>query len=265
MNTILDILKPKFDVNLSSPITFEPYYILDEGFFKIDFDVKLSNGKNLQRELVWSLEQKQSLIITMLRNVIQLPPLHAIKVDTDEIDCSIMRIIDGKQRLHTIKEYLDNEFTINVGEVDYYYRDLDVKAKNRLRHYNLTFKIYNQYDDNILTDDDLINWFEMVNYSGTPQDINHLKNIKGETSQYIVTTCFDDVADEEYTTTQNAVNDHEALKLHLLTMVDYDNNRLNEEIKFQASSEFPKDINAYITYIRKVVGFTNFICNVEKL
>jgi hypothetical protein len=42
----------------------------------------------------------------------------------------------------------------------------------------VTADVAYSYPDVPITDDQKIAWFEMINFAGTPQDIEHLNNLK---------------------------------------------------------------------------------------
>jgi hypothetical protein len=140
-----------------------------------DFDVYLpSIGKNLQRPLVWTLEQKQALIFSILRNQ-KLNPIVVVQVRGHEHEGNYQfKVIDGKQRLTTLFDFLDNGFSITVNNKTYYYRDLPHDCQRQITGYYLIWDVH--YEP--ITDQTLIDIFEEVNFLGTPQDIEHLNSLK---------------------------------------------------------------------------------------
>lgn len=147
----------------------------------LDFDVMLSNGQPLQRPLVWSLIQKQSLILSILKDK-NIQPIIAIIGGKNDDN---YKIIDGKQRLTTIQSFLDNEFPIIFDNEEYYFNDFDDASKCSLIHKNILVSgIYERivkgikYDTVPYTDEELVNLFDYINYSGTPQDADHIVNLK---------------------------------------------------------------------------------------
>lgn len=106
-----------------------------ERFTKIDCDVYLPfYKKNLQRELVWAKKDKEELIKSIMIDL-AIPPIiiaQRLSVENDFIDKTnldlqnkICYIIDGKQRLNTVKDYLDNQFPV----LGYYYKDLSMTKR----------------------------------------------------------------------------------------------------------------------------------------
>ena len=121
---------PKSPVKFSSPCVMGCIKELAEGTYgKLDLDVYLPTyERNLQRELCWSLEQKQAFIISILQDK-PLPPLSVnYRYDTDTYE-----IIDGKQRLSTAISFYNNDFPIIIGEDEYFYKDFDNDLAVRYR------------------------------------------------------------------------------------------------------------------------------------
>ena len=153
--------------------------ILNEKYnIEIDWDVWLSTkNMNLQRGFVWNLEQKRELIYSIFKGL-QLPPLCVIQLRTNK-DKTIYKIIDGKQRLSTILSFVKNEFSIIWNEKEYFYKDLDWSIQRELLGHGLfRTNIGYEYEDKLISDNDKIKWFEMINFAGTPQDKEHLENLK---------------------------------------------------------------------------------------
>jgi hypothetical protein len=149
---------------------------------EFDFDVFLSTrNQNLQRDLVWTNEQKQSLILTLLKDQ-KINPFVVVQKDIKKTKDSKYEweVIDGKQRLTTIFDFLDNKFFIDLKNEEYFFKDLPKDCQKRIYTYSLyTIDVHYNYDDKI-TDQVKIDLFEDINWLGTPQDIQHLKRLKNE-------------------------------------------------------------------------------------
>jgi uncharacterized protein with ParB-like and HNH nuclease domain len=145
--------------------------------YLVDFDVYLpSKGKNLQRDFVWTIEQKQELIFSILKNI-KIAPLALIQHE-DEKGVRTIKVIDGKQRLSTMFSFYRNEFPIVVNGESYFYNDLEETAQKEISMYRVQGDIAYEYFDAMISDDEKIKWFEMINFFGTPQDKSHLENLK---------------------------------------------------------------------------------------
>lgn len=153
----------------------------------LDFNVHLkTKGINLQRPFVWTLEQKQQLIYSLLKGIDI--PYYTVIVRELEDKSKIYLIIDGKQRLSTLIDFCHNKFPITINGVDYYYydfppsvsneSDLKVNIRYAIDSYHIHFNIVYDYWDDMLTDNELIDWFEQLNFFGTPHDEIHMNNLR---------------------------------------------------------------------------------------
>lgn len=144
----------------------------------IDFEVYLpSRGMNLQRDLVWSLEQKRELVWSVLLGR-HLPPLALINtIDKNDHEKDLWLVIDGKQRLSTIFDFIDNKFTLLVEGSEYLFNDLPKDYRDCISYCHLTYWAINEIHLGQVTDDDKVAWFKFINFAGTPQDLAHLANL----------------------------------------------------------------------------------------
>lgn len=152
----------------------------------LDFDVIVNTPKGqkpLQRGLVWTLLQKQSLIETKLKGI-KIPPMSVCIFENKKGE-KIHQIIDGKQRLTTILAFINNEFPIIVNDVEYFYKNFDrITAFEFDREIHAD--VFYSYEDAksekssefFLADADKIAWFKKINFAGTPQDLEHLKDFE---------------------------------------------------------------------------------------
>jgi hypothetical protein len=153
----------------------------DDDKFKrrIDFDIFLpSIGKNLQRPLCWSLQQKQELIISVLKGV-KIANFTVIVYSSGKGERhDTFRIVDGKQRLSTLISFVKNEFPIVFEGEEFYYNELPKDCRHEIDWFDLHFDTVYEYYDAMIPDDVKIAWFEQINFAGTQQDIEHLKSLK---------------------------------------------------------------------------------------
>lgn len=84
---------------VSQPTSIQSLY----GLFK---DGKLFVNRRYQRKLVWTLEEKQRLVESILKKY----PIPAILVAERESTPGTYEIIDGLQRLHAIVSYIEESF-----------------------------------------------------------------------------------------------------------------------------------------------------------
>ena len=165
---------------ISKGMSYSPRDLFERKWYKVDYDVILSNGKSLQRAFCWTNDQKNELILSILKGI-ALPNFTILSYEEDDISrTKIFKIIDGKQRLSTIESFMNNEFPLIIKSSEFYYRNLDEDAQREIWNLNLSVDIAYSYYDDYPTDDELIRWFELINFAGTPQDKEHLKYLKND-------------------------------------------------------------------------------------
>lgn len=84
----------------------------------------------------------------------------------------------GKQRMSTLFDFYQNKFALIVENKHYYYKDLDESVQRVIRLFSFTCDIVYEYNDALISDENKIKWFELINFSGTPQDKQHLIDLK---------------------------------------------------------------------------------------
>ena len=144
----------------------------------IDWDVYLPTKQiNLQRDFVWTLEQKRELIFSLLigRHIPHCAVINIIDQNDDRKD--INQIIDGKQRLSTIFSFLDDKFTIVIDDEEYLFSELPNEYKQVFNTTYFRYYLVNEQHNKPITDDQKIQWFKFINFSGTPQDKEHINKL----------------------------------------------------------------------------------------
>ena len=177
MKTIREL--QRIDLKLSSPDLYF-CYLKNLPDMKLDMDVFLpTKNMNLQRKEVWNLNQKQELIKSIIFER-YIPPICVLSIiNPDDINGNdIKQIIDGKQRLTAMIDFYQNRFQIELENQLYYYNDLPKDYQSFIGHYTIKcLTAYEDYDVKI-TDAQKIDWFNRINFAGTPQDIKHMNKLK---------------------------------------------------------------------------------------
>jgi len=174
MKTIKE-LRQLMDFN-PSEVTSRLSYLIRQN---IDWNVYLpTKGKNLQRDFVWTIQQKRELINSILigRHIPHCAILNII--DKNDCESDIWQIIDGKQRLSTMVEFYQNLFTIEIDGIYYHFKDLPEDYKLEIKHFTIRYYVVHEEFDKPITDEQKINWFKFINFAGTPQDAEHLESLK---------------------------------------------------------------------------------------
>ena len=120
---------------------------IDDYIYRIDLDA------DYQREKIWSREDQEKLIDSIIQNI-DIPKIYLARVtDNDNFD---YECIDGKQRMATLLAFFkperpeDNPLTVWVAGERYTYKRLRAELPalaRKIEDYELTFVIYPEIDD----------------------------------------------------------------------------------------------------------------------
>ena len=131
----------------------------------------LNLGPEFQRELVWSSKQKSELIESILMGIPL--PLFYVKEDKD----GVYIIVDGKQRLSAMFDYIDNKFALGPLKIlkDYkgkYFKALLPTEQSKIEDFALTLHVIKPPTSDQVTFD----LFDRVNRSGTRLNNQEMRN-----------------------------------------------------------------------------------------
>ena len=155
------------------------YDEIQSGLIPITDPNKMTLDVAFQRNLVWTLEQKQSLILSILQ---QMPiGMFYINESFDNPNIDVV-LYDGKQRFDAIKGFLYGEFPITIDNQDYYWYDLKDDDVATILSTSISINTTN-FDSEV----DLINYYLLINQAGrshTKGDIqialNELERLKAD-------------------------------------------------------------------------------------
>ena len=134
------------------------YDEIQYGLIPITDQNKMTLDVAFQRNLVWTLEQKQSLILSILQ---QMPiGMFYINESFDNPNIDVV-LYDGKQRFDAIKGFLYGEFPININNQDYYWYDLKNDDVATILSTSISINTTN-FDSEV----DLINYYLLINQAG---------------------------------------------------------------------------------------------------
>lgn len=147
----------------------------------IDFNVYLpTKGRNLQRDYVWTIEQKRELIWSVLMNR-HIPRMAMLNIVSAKEDIKgIYQVIDGKQRLSAMIDFYKGEYDLIIDDKRFFFNDLPEDYKRVIAGFMFPYYVVNEDYGNKFTDEDKISWFRYINFAGTPQDAEHLKKLLNE-------------------------------------------------------------------------------------
>jgi uncharacterized protein with ParB-like and HNH nuclease domain len=142
----------------------------EEGYFKTDSDY--------QRELVWKLEHKRDLIVSIFNGF----PIGSISVIESNISTRIdyIEVVDGKQRINAIWEFFENKFSINIDGKDYFFNDLPIPTQRKLKNScHIGVNVLNSD----ITEIEKFEYFYAINFKGVPQNNLHRTMIESKLSE----------------------------------------------------------------------------------
>ena len=119
-----------------------------------------------QRELVWETENKRMFV----ENLIAELPVGSICLARvrDEAENRFIEVVDGKQRLSAIFDFMNNEFNVAVGNQMVYWDDLTIAEKRVFE--NLPLSAVTLHDSTML---ERMEYFYRINFAGVPQSEEH--------------------------------------------------------------------------------------------
>ena len=151
--------------------------------YKRLYEEQLELDPFYQRDYVWNLEQKRLYIENLFLDKAVITPTF-IQVEKpkelrkDFSDFDILEVLDGKQRLSTIFEFIENQFCLNDG---IYFKNLNGKDKIELLFMDVkAIEILPRKFSNQLTDKQKIELFLEINELGTKMSDEHIEKIKRE-------------------------------------------------------------------------------------
>lgn len=138
------------------------------------------NGKKeyYQRDLVWTLEDKQLLLESIYNGiacgsvVVRKRSFKWLDKRDQADECFFMDIVDGKQRMSTIHEFINDGFPDFEGR---YYSDFSRNAQHKLTNHQLF--AYFEFDESA-SDQSVLQQFLKVNFTGKPQSKEHIEFVK---------------------------------------------------------------------------------------
>jgi len=120
-----------------------------------------------QRGNVWTMEDKQELIKSIFNNV-DIGKFVIIKTENWQ-DC-YYEMLDGKQRLTALAEFLENRFPVD----GYYYQDLSWQDQNHIENFPIS---YGEISKGI-TQKQKYEYFLRLNTRGKIVDPEHIEYVK---------------------------------------------------------------------------------------
>jgi len=122
-----------------------------------DIKGKMNRGELIpdpdwQRGYIWKLRDEQLLIDSITRGM-PIPKFYLTEEYDARKGASIHYAVDGQQRLRAIHKFLDNKFSIQIEDREYFFKDLDRSMQQKITTYKLNghyLEDFTQADINFL-------------------------------------------------------------------------------------------------------------------
>lgn len=128
-----------------------------------------------QRELVWTDKQKQDYILAILKQRAKITPVIIEKLTEQET--VLYEILDGKQRLTALFDYIDNKYPLQTGE---YFKDLSAKDMNVITQTRVSYTRITSYKECDVPLDFKLAYFLEINALGTKITDEHIEKIENK-------------------------------------------------------------------------------------
>ncbi|HID2649093.1 TPA: DUF262 domain-containing protein [Klebsiella pneumoniae] len=132
----------------------------------------LNFGAEYQRDYVWGHREQQTFLLVLISGF----PIGSVALakapDWDICDGPYIEVVDGKQRLTTLKLFINNEIPIVIGGEEIYWSEFSRSEQLAFGRPTLSAVIL---DD--ATEKDRIAYFVAVNFTGVPQSEEHRQKV----------------------------------------------------------------------------------------
>ena len=125
-----------------------------------------------QREYVWGEEEQQAFMNTIVSGFPLGHVALAKSPDWCEKEGPFLEVVDGKQRLTTLKLFITNEIPFYIDGIPVYWRELSRPEQKKNKKASLPAVTL---DD--ATRSDLLNYFIAVNFTGVAQSEKHKQHV----------------------------------------------------------------------------------------
>ena len=81
---------------------------------------KLVVDTDYQRNVIWDIDKKTAFIESLFMEIM-IPPIYVVEIPNDDLlSGNIYEVVDGKQRLSTITDFLSNSLELKSKSLEYY-------------------------------------------------------------------------------------------------------------------------------------------------
>lgn len=139
---------------------------------------KIETNPQYQRDLVWTLEQKQEYITALLKSRAEIKPVFTLEYENGNDE--IYEVVDGKQRLNAVFDFIEDKFSVpsdkNKGK-EMKFSELSAKDVLKILNFNVEQTVFICFDEKIPLSFK-IELFLEINEKGTMISAEHIKKVK---------------------------------------------------------------------------------------
>ncbi|MGL6185662.1 MAG: DUF262 domain-containing protein [Clostridium chrysemydis] len=135
----------------------------------------LNLNPSYQRDLVWTLEQKQKYIEAIFAEKAFISPTIVLNWSIYEDGCGRYEVLDGKQRLTTAFDFINDKFPLSNGM---YFSDLSRHDHSFFIRQDVKYTRIEKWCMEDLTLEEKIELFLEINELGTKMSDEHIKKVK---------------------------------------------------------------------------------------
>ena len=77
-------------------------------------------------------------------------------------------------------DFLDDKFTIILEDNEYLFSELPKDYQEHISGFNVMYYYIFEIRENSVSEKMLFDWFDFINFAGTPQDEEHIRDIKSK-------------------------------------------------------------------------------------
>lgn len=121
----------------------------DWDIYVSDLRNKLDRGEIIpdpewQRGYIWKQKDEILLIDSILRGI-PIPKFYLTEEYDEEKQASIHYVVDGQQRIVAIHKFLNNKFSIEIEDKEYFFKDLNAEMQKKIVNYKLNGHLIRDY------------------------------------------------------------------------------------------------------------------------
>ena len=139
---------------------------------------KIETNPQYQRDLVWTLEQKQEYITALLKSRAEIKPVFTLEYENG--NDGIYEVVDGKQRLNAVFDFIEDKFSVPSDKKkrkEMKFSELSAKDVLKILNFNVEQTVFICFDGKIPLSFK-IELFLEINEKGTRMSAEHIKKVK---------------------------------------------------------------------------------------